>query len=96
MSQINGQVSADGDVGIEGSFNSTRTGTGLYTVSFNSGIFVSEPVIMVTVLTDGESDSYTACASLKDVSANGFKVSVQNLSGNSKDFSFNFIAVSGQ
>jgi hypothetical protein len=96
MSQVSGQVSADGDVSIEGSFTSTRTGTGLYTVNFNNDVFVSEPIIVVTVLTDGESSSYTACASVKDASANSFKLSVQNLSGNSKDFTFNFIATSAQ
>ncbi|MDE1465866.1 hypothetical protein [Spartinivicinus poritis] len=93
---ISGQVNANGSVGIEGSFNSNRTGTGLYTVNFNNNVFTSEPIIVVTVITDGESSTYTACASIHDASPNGFSLSVQNLSGKSKDFPFNFIATSAQ
>lgn len=93
MNTVSGQIAENGASAISGSFTSSKIGTGQYTVSFDKNTFSHTPIVVITVLTDGEADTYTAAASLKNSTSASFTVSIQNLGGKSKDFPFNFIAV---
>ncbi|OEF93983.1 H-type lectin domain-containing protein [Vibrio splendidus] len=94
MTQVIGKVSYNGEVEIGKGFQAERHETGVFKVFFDSNLFQTTPVVVATPDTSRESsDTYTASVSLKEVSKNGFTLSINNLTPNAYDATFNFIAI---
>ncbi|MFN3018281.1 H-type lectin domain-containing protein [Vibrio coralliilyticus] len=94
MKQVIGKVSYSGDVEIGQGFQAERHSAGLFKVYFDSNLFDSTPVVVVTPDTSRESsETYTVATSLKNVSESGFTLSIENLSADTYDATFNFIAI---
>ena len=94
MKQVIGKVSYNGDVEIGQGFQAERHSTGVFKVYFDSNLFDSPPVVLVTADTSRQSsETYTVATSVKEVSENGFTLSIQNLSVDNYDATFNFIAI---
>ena len=91
--EIFGIVNENGTAVVGSGFTSSRLGTGQYAINISSGTFSEPPAVLLTVDTSTESSTYTAVASLHNVTVDSFNVSIQNLNGNSKDFRFNFLCI---
>lgn len=90
--QIAGKINKNGAVKIGNNFTASRLQEGLYNVSISPDQFVSTPIVVVTVDTTSQnSNTFTACASVHNVTKNGFDVSIQSLSPEHLDCEFNFI-----
>ncbi|MCH9646648.1 MAG: hypothetical protein K0U98_00340 [Deltaproteobacteria bacterium] len=89
MSQIVGQVSSSGQPTIGASlFTAGRPSTGIFNIEYLSS-FSSEPVVIVTGLTD---EGNASAVSISDSSKSGFTVTVKKNSGDLTNRAFNFVA----
>lgn len=95
MIQCVGKIDKNGAIKIGKNFNCTKVKKGVFTVTFNDNLFISEPVVVATVdITDTKSDTYTACISLHNTTKDGFTVTIQSMNGDLMNFDFDFIASS--
>lgn len=96
MKQVIGSIDANGKVISGDCFQAERHSKGLYKVYFNTGLLEGKPVVLVTPDTSNQSsETYTVAVSLKSVSETGFTLSIENLSANTIDAGFNFLAIVG-
>ncbi len=75
--------------------STARTATGQYTVTFNSGIFSTRPVITVTAFHDGTNVNRFAVIDSVNLSSGivTLLVEIRNSNGELRDGPFNFIAI---
>lgn len=95
MRTVAGKVESNGTKSTGGSisslFTSTRSSTGVYTVTFTSGTFTAAPIVTVTAFHDGANQNRYAV--LASVSSTTVRLEIRNHNGNLADAPFNFIAI---
>lgn len=92
---VRGKVNHGGDRIAGEHFVSARNGD-LYTITLIGTNFSQPPVALVTVDTTHQGGSYTASASLHNITRDSFEVSIQNMNASNIEAAFDFICVGAE